>query len=169
MPGKLYLIPTPISTESFHTVPQYIAEAVRDTRLFFVEREKSARGFLKKLNPRIPLDECQIFSLNEHTPRGEIEKYSRMILQHNAGVISESGCPCVADPGSDLVLLAHERDIEVIPFAGPSSILMALMASGLNGQNFAFNGYLPKEREARRKKIREHRRRGWMRPRRWLR
>ncbi len=155
MSGKLYLIPNTISEEGLPTVPSYIARIAEPIRIFFVEEEKAARRFLKKLNPQMPIAECVFFPLNEHTPAEEAEKNFKTVLEKDVGIISESGCPCVADPGANIVLLAHKCNMEVIPLVGPSSILLALMASGLNGQNFAFNGYLPKDRDARIKKIKE--------------
>lgn len=159
MPGKLYLIPNTIAEENFSVVPGYIAQTIGPIRFFIVEEEKPARVFLKRINPNLPVGECEFFLLNEHTPAAEIQKYIKMISGKNAGIISESGCPCVADPGADLVLLAHKSDMEIIPLVGPSSITLALMASGLNGQNFAFNGYLPKEKDLRIKKIKDLERR----------
>ncbi len=117
---------------------------ISSLRLFFVEEPKSARRLLKQLNPNFALSECRFLDLNEHTKPQTINQYSKMLKSEHAGIIAESGCPCVADPGADLVLLAHQQNVEIIPLVGPSSILLAFMASGLGGQNFAFNGYLPK-------------------------
>ncbi|HOW35053.1 MAG TPA: SAM-dependent methyltransferase [Candidatus Omnitrophota bacterium] len=159
MPGKLYLIPNVIAEENFSVVSQYIARTIESIRLFIVEEEKPARVFLKRINPQFSAADCTFLLLNEHTPAAEIQKYIKTIADKNAGIISESGCPCVADPGADLVLLAHKHGMELIPLVGPSSITLALMASGLNGQNFAFNGYLPKEKNLRIKKIKDLERR----------
>lgn len=157
---KLYLIPTTIGDEgSLGIIPALTADSILPLRVFFVEEEKHARRFLKKLAPPIPLENCEFYPLNEHTASKEVQSYLGILRAKDAGIISESGCPCVADPGSDLVLLAHKNNIEIIPLVGPSSILLALMASGLSGQNFTFNGYLPKEKDARLKKIKELERR----------
>ena len=160
MPGKLYLIPTTIDEEEvFQTIPSSVKQIAGHLRFFFVEEEKSARRFLKKFNPHIPIDEYKFFPLNEHSQPKDTEQYLQKAVGQDIGIISESGCPCVADPGADVVLWAHRNNMEVIPLVGPSSVLLALMASGLNGQNFAFNGYLPKEKDKRIKKIKELERR----------
>ena len=156
--SKLFLIPNAISEDvkiefPIKTFGNDNSGAVASLRLFFVEEPKSARRLLKQLNPDFPLQECRFLNLNEHTKPAEIKEYAGMIQKEDAGIISESGCPCVADPGADLVLLAHKNNVEIIPLIGPSSIIMALMASGLGGQSFAFNGYLPKERNERAAKI----------------
>ena len=122
-------------------------------RVFFVEEPKSGRRLLKNLNPQFPLGDCRFFDLNEHSNPKQIHEYAKILKKENCAIISEAGCPCVADPGADLVFLAHQNQIEIIPLVGPSSILLALMASGLNGQNFAFNGYLPKDRHERAQRI----------------
>ena len=152
---KIYLIPTTLADHTLYTLPSYVTETISHVRIFLVEEVKYAQQFLKKINMQFPIAECTFHLLNEHTSRQEIEPLFKKILGQDFGIISESGCPCIADPGADIVLLAHQNNIEVIPLVGPSSILLALMASGLNGQNFAFHGYLPKEKEARRKKIKE--------------
>ncbi len=151
---KLYLIPNTINEDAGAvTIPPYIREIVHPLRIFFTEDEKSARRLLKKADPEFPLHAAKLYELNEHTKAADVREYVKMIQQADAGIISESGCPCVADPGADLVFLAHQHHIEVLPLIGPSSILMALMASGLNGQNFAFNGYLPKDKQERVQKL----------------
>lgn len=136
-------------------MPESSLPLIRGLRLFFVEEEKPARHFLKKLNPAVPVNEYQLRPLNEHTAGAQVSEYVQLLQGQSAGLISAAGCPCVADPGADLVLLAQQNGIEIVPLAGPSSIILALMASGLNGQNFAFNGYLPRERGARNAKITE--------------
>jgi 16S rRNA (cytidine1402-2'-O)-methyltransferase len=135
-------------------LPDYIAQEIKDVRVFFVEEPKSSRRLLRSLDAQFPLDECRFFDLSEHTNPKEIHEYVKILKEGNSAIISEAGCPCVADPGTDLVFLAHQNQIEIIPLVGPSSILLALMASGLTGQNFAFNGYLPKDRQERTQKIR---------------
>ena len=159
MPGKLYLIPNAISEKAFETLPNYLAAVVDSIRIFFIEEPKAARRLLKALNPNFPLQECTFFPLNEHTSKEEAKKFFRTAVNKDIGIISESGCPGVADPGANIVLLAHQHNLEIIPLVGPSSILLALMASGLNGQNFSFNGYLSKEKELRVKRIKELERR----------
>ena len=151
--SKLYLVPNSINEEAQNLLPEYIACAIKDIRAFFVEEPKSARRLLKGVNPQFPLSECRFFDLNEHSNSKQVQEYVQTLKEGDCAIISEAGCPCVADPGADLVLLAHQNHIEIIPLVGPSSILMALMASGLNGQNFAFNGYLPKDRQERIRKI----------------
>ena len=151
--AKVYLIPNTISEEGLETLPAYLKDIVSRLRHFVVEEEREGRRFLKKLCPEIPLPACAFFVVNEHTAPKEFQGILEQISQRDMGLISEAGCPCVADPGAELVLLAHQQDREIVPLVGPSSIVLALMGSGLNGQNFAFNGYLPKEREARIRKI----------------
>ena len=151
--SKLYLVPNIINEASGNLLPDYIAGQIKDVRVFFVEEAKSARRLLKSLNPQFPLSDCRFFDLNEHSNPAQVQEYVKVLKEEDSAIISEAGCPCVADPGADLVFLAHQNKIEIIPLVGPSSILLALMASGLNGQNFAFNGYLPKDRQARTQKI----------------
>jgi 16S rRNA (cytidine1402-2'-O)-methyltransferase len=156
--GTLYLIPTTLgdTAETADVIPVKINSIINIIDEYIVENEKSARHFLKKIGIKKPLQEIILHPLNQHTKTGEISAYLNSItLGKNIGVISEAGCPGVADPGADVVKLAHERNITVVPLVGPSSILLSLMASGFNGQNFAFNGYLPKERSERIKKIKE--------------
>jgi 16S rRNA (cytidine1402-2'-O)-methyltransferase len=151
---KLYLVPNSINDSGEKLLPEYVARAIKDVRVFFVEEPKSARRLLKSLDAQFPLSDCRFLDLNEHSNPKDIQAYVSVLKEGDSAVISEAGCPCVADPGADLVFLAHQHQIEVIPLVGPSSILMALMASGLNGQSFAFNGYLPKDSQQRTQKIR---------------
>ncbi|MDE1921219.1 MAG: SAM-dependent methyltransferase [Candidatus Omnitrophica bacterium] len=153
--SKLFLVPNTISEERYDLLPEYIAPEIRGVRVFFVEEPKSGRKLLKNLDPAFPLRDCRFLGLNEHTSSHDIHSFIDILKKQDGAVISESGCPCVADPGSELVALAHQNRIEVIPLIGPSSIILALMASGLNGQNFAFNGYLPKDRTQRIQKIKQ--------------
>jgi 16S rRNA (cytidine1402-2'-O)-methyltransferase len=141
----LYLIPNRISEDNSISLPSSVISAIKNLRLFFVEEPKSARSLLKQIDPEFPLRDSQFLDLNEHSKPNDIKEYSRLLNAQDAAIISESGCPCVADPGADLVLLAHGQNMDIVPLVGPSSILLALMASGLNGQSFAFNGYLPKD------------------------
>jgi 16S rRNA (cytidine1402-2'-O)-methyltransferase len=144
MPGKLYLIPSMIGETRFEQViPAIIKEIINRIRHYIVEDERTARRTLIKLGIQIPIDELRFYLLNKHTHSAEIPSYLAITENEDMGLLSEAGVPAIADPGKEIVLLAHERNIEVVPLVGPSSILLAMMASGLNGQNFAFNGYLP--------------------------
>jgi len=155
MTGKLYLIPTPISQESIAWVmPSAVQQCIAEISYYIVEHPKTARQFLKQINSKYPLQELKMQTLNEHTQSKDLLVLLDPVLAgHNMGLLSEAGCPAVADPGAELVRLAHKNNITVVPLVGPSSILLALMASGLNGQRFTFNGYLPIESEARASKI----------------
>ncbi len=143
--AKLYLIPTTLGDTSIERVlPPDLTGLISSVQVFIVENIRTARRFLKKVNPAIVIDDLTFFELNQHTDQKEIIRF----LEPNQngldiGIISEAGCPGVADPGAEVVKLAHIRNIQVVPLVGPSSILLALMASGMSGQNFAFNGYLP--------------------------
>lgn len=156
--GIVYLIPTVLGDESetADVLPSKISEIINNVDEYIVENEKTARHFLKKAGLKKPLPEIKMHLLNQHTPPTEMLTYLDSIAQgKHIGVISEAGCPAIADPGAEIVKLAHKKNIKVVPLVGPSSILLALMASGFNGQNFVFNGYLPKERAERIKKIKE--------------
>ncbi len=160
MSQKLYLIPNTLTHQAKgDSIASFVAQAIGHVRLFFVEEPKSARGLLKKLIPDFPLADCTWVALNEHTSIKEVGEFFKETGSQDMAIISEAGYPCVADPGADLVRLAHEKGIEIVPLVGSSSIILALAASGLGGQNFAFNGYLPKDKEERLKKIKflEHR------------
>ena len=143
--GKLYLIPTTLGEMNPNDVlPQTVKRAIDFIDFYIVENEKTARKFIKAINPEKVQSSLKIVTLNKHT---EISEHYSMIAPSldgvNIGLMSEAGCPGVADPGAVIVKIAHEKGIQVIPLVGPSSILMAMMGSGMNGQNFAFNGYLP--------------------------
>lgn len=146
-PGTLYLIPCTLGdTPAAHVLPQHVIDIARRLRHFVVEHPKSARQFLSTLKPERPLQTLHFACLNEHTGPKEIAGLlSPLLAGEDVGIISEAGCPGIADPGANLVNLAHRHGIRVVPLVGPSSILLALMASGLNGQRFAFHGYLPIE------------------------
>jgi 16S rRNA (cytidine1402-2'-O)-methyltransferase len=158
---KLYLIPVPLSEGAADRVlPQYNIALLREISYFVVENLRSARRFLKLCDKSINIDELHFVELNEHTPIAEVaEMLAPMQQGHSIGVISEAGCPAVADPGADLVAVAQTREYEVVPLVGPSSILMSLMGSGFNGQSFAFNGYLPIEASKRTARLKEFERR----------
>ena len=152
--GILYLIPSDFGEGSPNLLPASVIGIINTLNYFVVENEKSARHFLKRIGYTKSLNELHLFILNEHTDKNEIKKYLDPLFKGiNIGILSEAGCPAVADPGSDIVSIAHDSGIKVKPLVGPSSILLALMASGFNGQNFIFHGYLPKEKNERIKKI----------------
>ena len=155
--GKIYMIPTTLGDSIIDSViPKDVQQIIIGTKYFIVENIKTTRRFLKKVERGIDIDELQFFVLNKHTSSVELESFLNPALEgNNMGVISEAGCPGIADPGSDIVSIAHSKNIKVVPLIGPSSILLALIASGMNGQNFCFNGYLPKEKNLRIKKIKE--------------
>ena len=144
-PGTLYLIPCTLGeTPPEQVLPQHVIAVARKLSHFVVEQPKTARQFLSILQPEQPIQSLHFASLNEHTLAKDMaELLAPLLAGHDVGVISEAGCPGIADPGADLVNLAHRNGIRVVPLVGPSSILLALMASGLNGQCFAFHGYLP--------------------------
>ncbi len=155
MAGKLYLIPTPISQESIAwALPSEVQQCIAEILHFIVEHPKTARQFLKQIDCKHSLQELSMQTLNEHTSSKDLLALLDPILAgHDVGLLSEAGCPAVADPGAELVRLAHKNNITVVPLVGPSSILLALMASGLNGQRFAFHGYLPIESAAQASRI----------------
>jgi 16S rRNA (cytidine1402-2'-O)-methyltransferase len=156
MKGKLYLIPALIGeTAVDKVIPAYVKEIVSGIRHYIVENERTARRMLIKLGIQIPVSELKFYVLDEHTELNAIPEYLNIAEDEDIGLLSEAGVPAVADPGSDIVALAHLRKIRVIPLVGPSSILMSLMASGLNGQNFAFNGYIPVKVPERIKKLKQ--------------
>lgn len=153
--GTLYLIPTTLGESPLDAVlPAQVQRIAASLDSFVAENPKTARQFLKLLALEKPLQEIEIGTLDQHTSSEQIEALLRPALSgKNIGLVSEAGCPAVADPGAQLVRLAHEKNIRVVPLVGPSSILLALMASGMNGQAFAFHGYLPIPRDERIKRI----------------
>lgn len=155
--GKLYLIPSLLGDEApKNTLAALTTEVINTIDHYLAENEKHTRRFLKAMGIQKPIQELHIQALNEHTPSEELHALLEPTRQgFNMGIISEAGCPGVADPGADVVKIAQRENIRVIPISGPSSILMALMGSGFNGQQFSFVGYLPKESHARIKKIKE--------------
>lgn len=141
--GKLYLIPSPLGPGGLHALPQHLLSILHGLEYLVAERAKTARAFLKQSGTPKPISAYRIEELNEHTPVGELAALFAPVLQgHDMGVLSEAGCPGIADPGAKLVEIAHLHGAEVVPLVGPSSILLALMAAGLDGQRFAFHGYL---------------------------
>ncbi|WP_374554402.1 SAM-dependent methyltransferase [Aquitalea pelogenes] len=156
MAGTLFLIPAPLGDESIAWLPASEAAKVLHIRHFVVEAEKTARKHLKALGVSTPIRELVMNTLNEHTKPADVTALLAPLLAgEDVGLISEAGCPAVADPGAQLVALAHERGIRVAPLIGPSSILLALMASGANGQCFAFHGYLPVDAAEKAKVVKE--------------
>ncbi len=155
--GKLYLIPTTLGdNEPLEVLPLSVKKIVQNTRYFIVENEKSARRFIKKITPRKSQASLKLLLLDKFTTDLESRTYLDTCLQGmNIGLLSEAGVPAIADPGASIVMLAHNKNIKVVPLVGPSSITLAMMGSGLNGQNFAFNGYLPIEKSERKKVIKE--------------
>ena len=144
--GKLYLIPTTLGeTENpFDVLPQTIKRSIELLDYYIVENEKTARKFIKTICPEKIQSSLNLSSLNKHTQDSEYKQMIQDCVEgKNVGLMSEAGCPGVADPGAVIVKLAHEKGIQVVPLVGPSSILLAIMASGMNGQSFAFNGYIP--------------------------
>lgn len=151
MYGNLYLIPLPIHQQQIEqTMPLFNLQLINEITHYIVENIRTARRFLKKAGFKNNLDDVQFFLLNKHTGEIDYQTYINPLLSgHHVGLMSESGIPCVADPGSKIVFLAHKHHIRTVPLSGPSSIFLSLAASGLNGQNFAFNGYLPVKRPMR--------------------
>lgn len=156
--GKLYLVPTTLGdSEPLEVMPYLVKQIIEQTTHFIVENEKTARRFIKRITPTKKQDELVLYRLDKFAQDLEIKNYLDVCQKGiNIGLLSEAGVPAVADPGAKMVELAHQKNIRVVPLVGPSSILMAMMSSGLNGQNFAFVGYLPidvKERKVAIKKL----------------
>ena len=152
---SLYLIPVPLGdTPIDQVLPSYNREVILTLRHFIVENVRSARRFLKKAVPSIDIDSLTFYELNGHTPADAVEGFLKPLMQgESMGVISEAGCPAVADPGADVVAIAQRRGIQVVPLVGPCSMVLALMASGFNGQSFTFHGYLPADAVGRRARL----------------
>lgn len=159
--GALYLIPTTLGDIGpLEVLPLSIKRTVESIDYYIAENEKAARAFIKRLSPGKSQNKLNIQLINKYTNVMELPSYLNPCMQgHDVGVLSDAGCPGVADPGADVVKIAHEKDIQVVPLVGPSSILLALMASGMNGQGFAFNGYLPIESQERSLEIKKLERR----------
>jgi len=155
MPGILYLFPVTLSdTPLDQVLPEYNRKVLLPIRHFIVEEVRTARRFLKKVDSAFDINSCHFYELNKHTVPGQIAGYLNPLKEGiDMGILSESGCPAVADPGADIVNIAQMKGIKVVPLVGPSSILLALMGSGFNGQRFCFHGYLPVEKEDRIKEI----------------
>lgn len=155
MEPALYLIPVTLGeTEVSRVLPSYNAEVISQIKHFIVEEVRSARRFLKKVDRNIRIDDLAFYPMGKHASPELFTSYLRPLEQgESVGVISEAGCPAVADPGADVVAIAQRKGLRVVPLVGPSSILLAVMASGFNGQSFAFNGYLPIEPGERTKRL----------------
>ncbi|MGE5943805.1 MAG: SAM-dependent methyltransferase [Flavobacteriales bacterium] len=153
--GKLYLIPTTLGDNNpLDVLPITVKNIIEQTDIFIVENEKTARHFIKKITPDKVQSTLKIHLLNKFTEDTELPTFLESCSKGiNVGLLSEAGCPGIADPGADVVKLAHQLDIKVVPLVGPSSILMAMMGSGMNGQSFTFNGYLPIDKNERKKEI----------------
>lgn len=153
----MYLLPVTLGdTEIDNVLPSYNREIIRQIKFFIVENVRSARRFLKKVDRDINIDELTFYLMDKHTDAAKMASYLKPLEEGNAmGVISEAGCPAVADPGADVVAVAQRKNLRVIPMVGPSSIIMSVMGSGFNGQSFAFNGYLPIESAERTKRIKQ--------------
>lgn len=154
--GKLYLIPSPLGeNDPTEVIPGPVLESLKDFRTFVVEEVRTARRYLSRAGLKGHIGGLEFHELNEHTDQATIEGYLRLFDDGNdVALISEAGLPAVADPGAQLVALAHRHGITVVPAVGPSSLMLALMASGLNGQSFAFCGYIPAKTEERRSRLR---------------
>lgn len=147
MKGKLYLIPTPIGESALHAIPAYVIEHLHQMNYIIAERGKTVRAFMKATKPVKPFSEITFFELNKFTDKKDLPSFVKPLEEgHDVGLLSEAGCPGVADPGAVIVEMAHQKGIEVVPLVGPSSILLALMASGMNGQSFCFHGYIPQKK-----------------------
>ena len=151
----VYLIPSLLDENGLHTIPSYIVDAIKNCKVFFVENERTSRRFLKQLWKEMVIDDYEWFTI--HKAEQEAVSFFKQKLKEgkNIGIISEAGCPGVADPGQMLVSAAQEMNVEVKPLVGPNSILLALMASGMNGQQFRFVGYLPIDNQQRMQAIKE--------------
>jgi 16S rRNA (cytidine1402-2'-O)-methyltransferase len=145
MAGNIYLIPVTLGGDDFlKVIPEKVISLTRLLRYFIVEDVRSARRFLRLVDKGFPINDTVFLELNEHTGESEISDYLEPAINgSDIGIMSEAGLPGIADPGSKIVALAHKKNLRVIPLSGPSSILLALISSGFNGQNFTFNGYLP--------------------------
>ncbi|GBU07226.1 S-adenosylmethionine-dependent methyltransferase [Bacteroidales bacterium] len=157
MKVALYLIPVTLGDSPIDLViPSHNRYVIQNIRHFIVENERSARRFIKKIDPAIEIDDLQFYILNKHTSPEVLAAFLSPIFKGEpVGLLSEAGCPAIADPGADIVAIGQKMNVQIVPLVGPSSILLSLMASGFNGQNFAFRGYLPIEAEQRIKTLKK--------------
>lgn len=153
--SKIYLIPSFLHESATQTIPAYVTDAIRHCQCFFVENERSARRFLKQLWKEMVIDDYQWFTIHKAEEAVQMEFRNCLEQNKNIGIISEAGCPGIADPGQLLINVAQHAQATVVPMVGPSSILLALMASGMNGQQFRFNGYLPIDATLRMKSLKD--------------
>lgn len=155
--GKLFLIPNSLGgRDAAYTIPAYVRKTITSLREFVVEDVKSARRYFRSLDKEFPIDDTSFHLLDKRSNEEDLMQYLTILLEgRNLGLVSEAGLPAVADPGSELIRIAHQNNITVIPLVGPSSIMLALMASGLNGQSFTFHGYLPVRQKERRRELQE--------------
>lgn len=155
--GTLYLVPVPLAENAASkSFTPYLIDTINSIREYIVENEKTARRFLKEAGLKVPQSDLIIHDYGKHSRDNDINSFFKGLTAGNdVGLMSEAGCPGVADPGADIVAEAHKRNIKVVPLVGPSSILLAVMASGFNGQSFTFHGYLPIDKNERAKKIKE--------------
>jgi len=155
--GKLYLIPTRLGDDiKLEVLPISIKKIIETTNHYIVENEKTARRFIKKISPAKSQPSLHFETINKFTVDRELPAFLEPCMEgYNIGVLSEAGCPGIADPGAKVVTIAHQKNIPVVPMVGPSSILLAMMGSGMNGQGFSFNGYLPIDKQERKQKIRQ--------------
>ena len=153
--GKLYLIPTRLGDNPpLEVLPISIKKVIEQIDDYIVENEKTARRFIKRVSPNKPQPSLKLKTLNKYTQDSELHSFLEPCFNgKNMGLLSEAGCPAIADPGADIVSIAHQNNIKVVPIVGPSSILLALMSSGMNGQSFTFNGYLPIDKSEKRQQI----------------
>lgn len=163
MPAALYLIPVTLGETSIEQVlPPYNHEVIMGIRHFVVENIRSARRFLRQTDKAFPIDDCTFFEMGKHADEKQFSQYLQPLRERKpVGVISEAGCPAVADPGADIVRIAQREGLRVVPLVGPNSMIMAVMSSGLGGQSFAFNGYLPVDASDRAKRLKALETRAW--------
>lgn len=163
MPAALYLIPVTLGETSIEQVlPPYNHEVIMGIRHFIVENIRSARRFLRQTDKAFPIDDCRFFEMGKHADEMQFSQYLQPLREgKSVGVISEAGCPAVADPGADIVRIAQREGLRVVPLVGPNSMIMAVMSSGLGGQSFAFNGYLPVDASDRSKRLKSLESRAW--------
>ena len=151
----VYLVPIPIAEGAVQTLPAEVLEYTAVLMHYFAEDLRTARRLIKTLHPKMVIEPVQFSEISKHTPLDK-DLFRKWLKQgHSVGIMSEAGCPGIADPGAELVAIAHSMNVKVVPLTGPSSILLSIMASGLNGQCFAFNGYLPVKDPARSKRIKD--------------
>lgn len=156
MKGKLYLIPSPLGdNELGEVLPEKTIQTACSLKCFVVEEIRTARRFLSKAGLKGHIEELEFHELNEHSSAADVEALAGLFDKGDVGLISEAGLPAVADPGAELVALCHRKGIEVVPLVGPSSLMLSLMASGLNGQSFAFCGYLPAKTDERKAALKD--------------